>query len=419
MKRIIASAGLVAVSTTGLQAAAPGLSPIESTKPWSISATLRGFYDDNYAAVPKSVDVDKDSFGFEIRPAVGVNFPMEQTFVGAAYVYSLRYYADRDNDSADHSHEFTLKATHAFSELYRISFDDSFVYSQEPTLIDENVQTTYRTDADALRNRAAIDFEARLTPLLGLGLGYQNGWYDYRDSGPGSRSALLDRFEHRFRIDGRWHAREDLVGLVGYQYGIFDYTSDEAIAPGSGFIGDDRDNSTHYFYVGAEQSLSTLLKAEARVGAAYVDYDRLPGDTWSPYALIQGTYTYLPGSYVQFGFRHERNATDVARDPNVPSPTADQIVTDQETSALYASINHRITPNIYGSLVGQYQRSTFENGSLDGDVENFLLLGLNLEYRFNPNWSTELGYNFDRLDSDLAFRSFTRNRVYIGVRATY
>jgi len=410
MKRIIASAGLVAVSTTGLQAA-PGLSPIESAKPWSISATLRGFYDDNYAAVPKSVNIDKDSFGFEIRPAVAVNFPMEQTFVGAAYVYSLRYYADRSNDSADHSHEFTLKATHAFSELYRISFDDSFVYSQEPTLIDENVQTTYRTDADAMRNRAAIDFEARLTPLFGLGLGYQNNWYDYLDSGPGSRSALLDRFEHRFRIDGLWHASETLVGLLGYQYGIFDYTSNEAIAPG--FVGDDRDSSTHYFYVGAEQSLSTLFKAEARVGAAYVDYDRLPGDTWTPYVLIQGTYNYLPGSYVQFGVRHERNATDIA------APAGSEIVTDQETSALYASINHRITPNITGSLLGQYQRSTFNNGAFDGDVENFLLLGLNFEYRFNPNWATELGYNFDRLDSDESFRSFTRNRVYVGVRATY
>jgi outer membrane scaffolding protein for murein synthesis (MipA/OmpV family) len=44
---------------------------------------------------------------------------------------------------------------------------------------------------------------------------------------------------------------------------------------------------------------------------------------------------------------------------------------------------------------------------------------LNLEYRFNPNWSTEVGYNFDRLDSDLRDRSFTRNRVYAGVRATY
>jgi hypothetical protein len=417
MKRIIASAGLVAVGVAATQAAAPGLSPIETVKPWSISATLRGFYDDNYAAVNRKVNVDRDSFGFEVRPAVAVNFPMEQTFIGAAYIYSLRWYADRDRNSADHSHELTLKADHAFSELYKISFDDSFVYSQEPTLIDENVQTTFRTDADAFRNRGTINFDARLTPLLGLGLGYENGWYDYRDSGFGSRSALLDRFEHRFHIDGRWHARENLVGLLGYQYGIFDFTSKEEIAPG--FIGDDRDNVSHYFYVGAEQSLSSQLKAEARIGAAYTDYDRLPGDSFSPYALIQGTYTYLPGSYVQFGFRQDHNATDIARDPNVLNPTADQIVTDQETSALYASVSHRITPRLTGSLVSQYQRSVFNNGSLDGDIDNFLLLGLNFEYRFNPNWSTELGYNFDRLDSDVKDRSFTRNRVYAGVRATY
>jgi uncharacterized protein (PEP-CTERM system associated) len=122
----------------------------------------------------------------------------------------------------------------------------------------------------------------------------------------------------------------------------------------------------------------------------------------------------LPGSYAQFGVRHERNATDIASgtDPN-------DIVTDQETTALFLSVNHRITPRLIGSVVGQYQRSTFSNGPLDGEVDNFLLMGLNLEFRINPNWSTEVGYNFDRLDSDLTDRSFTRNRIYAGVRATY
>src|SRR5258705_1904261 len=114
MKRIIASAGLVAVSATAIQAAAPGLTPIETVRPWSISATLRGFYDDNYAAAPKSANVKRDSFGFEVRPAAAVNFPMDQTFVGAAYIYSLRWYAARDKNSADHSHEFTLKVDHSF-----------------------------------------------------------------------------------------------------------------------------------------------------------------------------------------------------------------------------------------------------------------------------------------------------------------
>ena len=73
MKKIIASAGLVAVSAAGLQAAAPGLSPMEAAKPWSISATLRGFYDDNYTAAHKSFE--DDSFGTDTlrdqRGAIG------------------------------------------------------------------------------------------------------------------------------------------------------------------------------------------------------------------------------------------------------------------------------------------------------------------------------------------------------------
>jgi len=42
-----------------------------------------------------------------------------------------------------------------------------------------------------------------------------------------------------------------------------------------------------------------------------------------------------------------------------------------------------------------------------------------LQYRINQYWSTDLGYNFDHLDSDVVHTSFTRNRVYAGVTASF
>ena len=49
MKKIIASAGMVAVGATGLHAANYGDMPREdASKRWSVSAAVRGFYDDNY-----------------------------------------------------------------------------------------------------------------------------------------------------------------------------------------------------------------------------------------------------------------------------------------------------------------------------------------------------------------------------------
>src|SRR5574341_1360824 len=171
MKRIIASAGLVALgATTGLHAQyAPGLSRLETTKPWSVSATLRGFYDDNYVALPNLFadrqDIDVDSFGFELRPSVAVNLPLDQTFLGASYTYSMRYYEARQDDEIDDQHEVNLKADHRFSERHKISLSDSFVYAQEPELIEGSgaTFTTFRTEADAFRNRAALEGSAALT----------------------------------------------------------------------------------------------------------------------------------------------------------------------------------------------------------------------------------------------------------------
>src|SRR5207249_7461814 len=102
MKKFIASAGLVAVGSTGLHAAyAPGLSPLETAKPWSISASVRGFYDDNFAAVNSSFPGKKDSFGFELSPSASINLPMEQSYLGASYVYTMRYFEGRPNNNFD------------------------------------------------------------------------------------------------------------------------------------------------------------------------------------------------------------------------------------------------------------------------------------------------------------------------------
>ena len=75
MKKIIASAGLAAVGAASLHGAyAPGLSPQEKSKPWTISATVRGFYDDNPTA---SVEADKQpSWGLEISPSLAVISPL-------------------------------------------------------------------------------------------------------------------------------------------------------------------------------------------------------------------------------------------------------------------------------------------------------------------------------------------------------
>ncbi len=397
---------------------------METSKPWSIAASLRGFYDDNYNNAPSGFK--KSSTGFEISPTLKANLPLEQTFLAAAFRYSMKYYFDRHDNNIDHLVDLTLKADHRLSERYKISFDDSFVYSVEPTVIDSGAVSapTLRQNADAIRNRAALTFRAQVTEVLGAEASYQNSWYKYLNND--TFAAELNRFEHLFDLHGTWQFQEHTVGLFGGQYGINDYTSDKLLNPSLGafdpvfnplgsLTGDSRDNKVYTLYVGAEHAFSSQLNGTVRVGAEHTSYDKLPGSSWNPYVDLRGTYTYLPGSYFQLGFTQARNATDV-----VGQGTAADIVKDVESSTVFASVNHRITPRVTGNVLGQYQRSTFSGGtSFDGKVDQFMLVGVNLEYNINNNWKTEIGYNFDHLSSDLPNRSFSRNRVYAGVRASF
>jgi hypothetical protein len=158
------------------------------------------------------------------------------------------------------------------------------------------------------------------------------------------------------------------------------------------------------------------LSIQLRAGGQYNDYFNDAGDESdiSPYVRASARYVYAPESYLSAGFNQGRSAIDAV------GIGAGPVIRDVETSLLFASLRHRIVPNLFGSLIGTFQNSTFNGGGndVDGESEQYYSLGLNLEYRINPFLSTEIGYNYDRVDSDLN-RDYDRNRVYIGLTASY
>ena len=425
MKKIIASASLVAVGTAGLHAAyAPGLSRTETSKPWTVSAAVRGFYDDNYYTAPKAEE--RDSWGMEISPSVGINLPMDQTLISADYIFSAKWFEDRDKNEWDTYHQFNAALDHRFSERYDIEVTESFVYSDEPESVDSNLGSPIRTDSEAIRNTGGINFNAMMTERIALGLGYLNNYYNYDQEGDGSRSALLDRIEHQIRLDGRYQVRENIIGVLGTRFGYNDYTSDDLLidpafippplpANLNKYDGDYQDSYSYWFYGGADTRFNSKLSGSFRIGIQYTDYDNANEDATSPFIDNSLSYNYMPDSYVRFGVRHFRNATDVSVDPlNLDDPTL-----DQESTSLYGEVTHKITPRIMGNLIAQYQRSEFNDGTFDGDKDNYFLLGANVDYEINQFLTAEVSYNLDRLDSDISNRSFTRNRILFGVRASY
>src|SRR5262249_17806439 len=126
MKKTITSAGLMVLGAATLQAQrsvyapAPGLSATELSKPWSIAASVRGFYDDNYATQPSKTafgtknPAKDEAYGFEVSPSAAFNWTLPQTYLGLSYQYGLKWYDHRPGKDYDQMHQGSAKLSHAF-----------------------------------------------------------------------------------------------------------------------------------------------------------------------------------------------------------------------------------------------------------------------------------------------------------------
>jgi hypothetical protein len=259
MKKLVTCASLAAIGAVGLQAQyVGGLAPEKS---WSISARLRGFFDDNYATLPGHLDAGDwmqipDSTG-KIPGAPGYVQTLEKrgptkrgswgmlagvtgsyspklgelTTIGASVRYDMYYYEDRRTGQEDHNVQAGLNFSHQFSDRYKLDASDTFVMAQEPQVLDPSPMTVspLRSEGSNIRNTASLVDSAKLTSKLDVKGSYANTIYDYEQDGDGSRSALLDKMIHSVDLQLRWAFRPNTTGYVAYRFDYIDMTSNDRL----------------------------------------------------------------------------------------------------------------------------------------------------------------------------------------------
>lgn len=437
MKKIIASFGLVALSASSLQALNVGMAS-DTGRFWSVSAALRGFYDDNINTISEDVQLppgsSRESFGFEVSPAVFLNFPLEQTTIGLSYVYDFKYYDKRpwgQTENYDMTHVFNAAVNHAFSERYQLSAKDSFAIGQEPDLLraGNTYNTFQRIPGDNLRNYGVVNFSAQITPTIGADLGYGNTLFRYADDESqvdsngniiASNAGLLDIMDQTIHLDGRVQIQPQTIGVLGYQFRMLDYTADQPIGgnvyvPLSILMSDIRNVHGHYIYGGLDHNFRPDLTGSFRVGGMYNEYyNNSAQNNWSPYALVSLRYTYNPGSYVEAGFTY-----DFTSGNNFTSNTRNDLTMGAYAASLYGVVHHQITRKLAGSIMLQYQNDLYYGGSIDDFTQEYFLAYIGLEYQITRYFSAQVGYNYDNVWGDLDLQNYDRNRVYIGVTASY
>jgi len=458
MKRIVASIGVAALGAACVQSSnAQG----DGSKPWTVSVALRGFYDDNVNTVKNG---KVDTFGVEISPTLAFGLRMDQTTASLVYTYAYKYYDHRPDTTTDHddmTHTIAASLLHAFNERTTLSISDSFVIGQEPDVLRSGpaYPSFQRISGQNVRNFGNLTLNHQFTPKFGMEVGYANSIFDYEDDAfavvsadkiigidpgpplmfltdplgpypvgvnPISRSGVLDRIEQTAHLDARWTIKPTTVGLIGYAFSLGHYTANQPIGVvnlvGTNIANnivvnsDDRDSRSHSVYAGAEHTFLPGLHGSLRVGARFTDYFNSPAHEsgTSPYVAASLHYDVSKDSSLQLGLSHDLSATDA-----FSTQQGGSITSDSEVTVVYASLTHRILPTLSGSLMGQFQNSTFRGGQFDSDSEQYYLLSASLTYQINRHVSTSLSYNYDLLESSVPNRGFDRNRVYLGATFTY
>ena len=416
-----------------------------AAKWWSVSATVRGFYDDNPTTQPNGF-IKIATWGYELSPGVGVNVGNQQTTFTAAYTFDYMYYEkplttfngfggfSQGTTKSDQTHTFVAALDHTFSPRYNIHASDTFVVGQQPdTLRAGNAVNVFqRISGNNIVNAAALTLNGVLTPLLGFEVGYNNNIYDYDAQ---ELSGPLNRMENYAHFDLRWTLAHETVGVLGYQFGFVDYTGTGPFANPLGIVNPPpsisninlRNTISHTGYVGADHTFLPNLVGSVRGGVSYYDYYNDSGASdLGPYAQVSLTYTYAPESHFALGFNEGRNASSFSGVQNTNTPNSlNSFVHDTETSVVYGSVVHRIVPHLFGTVRGTFQNSTYHGGGqgINGESDRFYEVTADLEYRFSPNVSVHGGYDYNQLCSSLGPivgpRDYDRNRFYIGATASY
>jgi hypothetical protein len=165
-------------------------------------------------------------------------------------------------------------------------------------------------------------------------------------------------------------------------------------------------------YLGAKREFSRQLTGAASVGLQYTDYYNANDSSLSPYLDLKATYTYLPGSTAQMGLSVKRGPADVG-------VVNGELTLDTLATVFYASLNHQFTYRLNGMLYLNYQHSTYNGGGFDGDSNDYFTIDSRVDYKLRENLFLDLGYVWYLYASTVPGSDFRRNRVYLGIRATY
>jgi hypothetical protein len=380
------TAGLV-LSSLPLQAAEEG-----EDLPIKIINRLRVEYDDNV----REEKSDQDS-SVNIIEELELIFQAtgEKTFFGLRYLPSFVYFTDRDEDDSDFHHQFDASLRHVFSPGLELSLTELLRYSEQPELIDNDVQV--RENNDFLYNSFNAGLSSRLHERAVLDLEGRHELLSYDDNAV-AESNDYDKLSAGLNLN-YIVSNLSTLSLEG-RYSEADY--DDNIRSYSAVQGG----------LGLNSQIAKGVFTELRGGAEVREYDDADSieDTEEPYVSAGVTFTPNDATRINIGAGYALAQTPTSR------------FVAQGRTSVNAGISHDVTGRLTANVSAAYSTGDFEeNESVrsvsgpEGGTEDVARVSARLVYEVSKRNFLEASWQYVDLESEIRPElDYDRNRIALG-----
>jgi hypothetical protein len=364
---------------------------------FTITADVREEYDDNiYSSNYPKVS----SFKEEITPSILFSYPMDNGTFDARYTFGFTYINHSGGGSlnTEQDHDFVVRYNHSFSDRFNIDLRDDVGYHEDPSLL--NSIGSVNNLGGYYDNIFTGEFTAQWTPLFGTITSYSNNFIDYEN---GQAGAVENSDENTVSQDFRFAFWPTVTYAAGLIYDNIEY------------LDNPRGYSNYTADTGLDWQALPSLSLGFRVGGSLTEINQGGGTSTTPYASANVNWQLGERSRLIGSYEHTVTPTDV------------EFAEGEVSDRFSANFLYNVTPDITTHLEGVYTygdyTSEFVNnaGALGTSnfTENVAAFDTGVTYHYNQYVDFEAGYIFSVVDSQLQYRDYTRNQIYVGVRGTY
>jgi hypothetical protein len=368
--------------------------------PFHVSASIRGGYDDNVAAVPFD---RQGSLFMNLNVALTYNFGSPRTTISLQTNGGITDYFDHSAGiNFDFNPNVSFSLVHKATPRLTLSMTTFMTYQNQPDFAD-NGGTTRRSGSffyGTSKFSAAYRWKPRFTTITSFTFGAT--WYD----DPGT-AAFENRFEYTFGNEFRFLLWPTTTLVGEYRFGLFAYETNSS-----------RDSFSHYLLAGLDHNFSPRFSVTTRAGVEFRTYTNLDDERTDPY--FEGTLTYALGPHLTLSWTNRYGIEE----PDVIGSIA------RTTFRTGLTGSYKLTARTLATVTAYYQHDNNDSSTRiipgfpfplvqPGFVEDSLSISLALHYAINHTWAAELGYDYSEIQSDQSFREYYRNRFYGGVNFTF